>query len=186
MIAKLPLLAVAISSFFATACFWDTTGDDPPPRASRNTPSQTTTPAPTNVAPMLVHLDTDRTMSAAGGEGVGIFVEYKAGGHWRVSLACDTNLTGDACQMTVSAMASGLADATGTKATSLQKTAVVERNIVDFVFDADPGAAATITGTVSGVASGDGSYFFFVQDGKVNGGYQGRLTNPLVFQPSAP
>jgi len=28
--------------------------------------------------------------------------------------------------------------------------------------------------------------FFFVQDGKVNGGYQGPLTNPLMFVPSAP
>jgi hypothetical protein len=28
--------------------------------------------------------------------------------------------------------------------------------------------------------------FFFVQDGKVNGGYTGALTDPLVLEPSSP
>lgn len=182
MIAKLPLLAVAVSSLLATACFWDTT--DNPRQTVATNPPQNTTPAAT-VPPMLVHLDTDRTMSAKGGDGVGIFVEYKTGGHWRVWLACDTNITGEACQMSVSVSAAGLTDASGAKATSLQKTAAVENDLVEFDFDADPGATATVVGTVSGVAKNDGSYFFFVQDGKVNGGYQGKLTNPLQFQPSA-
>ena len=184
MIAKLPILAVALSSLLATACFWDTSSDNPP-RAVR-TPEETPTAPETKVEPMLVHLDTDRTMSAVPGEGVGVFVEYKSGGKWRVWLACDTNITGDACQMSVSVTAPGLADLTGVKAPSLGKTVVVSKDLVAFDFDADPGAAATIVGTVSGVATNDGSYFFFVQDGKVNGGYEGKLTNPLVFQPSSP
>lgn len=182
MIAKLPLLAVAVSSLFATACFWDTS-DNPRPTVIE-TPTQNTTP--TSVPPMLVHLDADRTMSAKGGDGVGIFVEYKTGGHWRVWLACDTNITGDACQMSVTATAQGLTDASGAKATTLQKSAVVNKDLVEFSFDADPGATALIVGTVSGVEKSDGSYFFFVQDGKVNGGYEGKLTNPLQFQPSSP
>lgn len=185
MIAKLPILAVAVSSLLATACFWDTSSDDPP-RVVRTSTSQPAPTAPTQVDPMLVKLDTDRTMSAVGGDGVGIFVEYKTGGHWKVWLACDTNITGDACQMSVSATAPGLAEVTGAKTTTLKKTTVVAKDLVEFDFDADPGAAATITGTVSGVAATDGSYFFFVQDGKVNGGFEGKLTNPLVFQPSAP
>ena len=125
MIAKLPILAVAVSSLLATACFWDTSSDNPP-RVTR-TPTEQPAATTAKVEPMLVHLDTDRTMSAVAGEGVGVFVEYKSGGKWRVWLACDTNITGDACQMSVSATAPGLADLTGQKADSLQKTVVVSK-----------------------------------------------------------
>ena len=55
---------------------------------------------------------------------------------------------------------------------------------VTTTFVTDPGARITIDGTVSGLHSGD--YFFWVQDGKVNGGYGGHLSNPLSFDPSQP
>jgi hypothetical protein len=32
----------------------------------------------------------------------------------------------------------------------------------------------------------DGSFLFFVQDGKVNGGFTGKVTNPLQVQGKTP
>jgi hypothetical protein len=42
----------------------------------------------------------------------------------------------------------------------------------------------TVEASVGGVK--DGSFLFFVQDGKVNGGYAGKLTNPLQLQGKTP
>jgi hypothetical protein len=51
-------------------------------------------------------------------------------------------------------------------------------------FDATAGATIQVDVTVSGLR--DGNFFFFVQDGKIDGNYQGPLTDPLIFEPSAP
>jgi hypothetical protein len=44
-------------------------------------------------------------------------------------------------------------------------------------------SGATITVTLSGIANG--SLLFFVQDGKVNGGYTGMISDPLMLVPSS-
>jgi len=51
-------------------------------------------------------------------------------------------------------------------------------------FDTTPGAVITLKASLGGVA--DGSFLFFVQDGKVNGGYTGKLSNPLQLQGKTP
>ena len=51
-------------------------------------------------------------------------------------------------------------------------------------FDTAPGAVVEVAGTIGGIS--EPGFFFFVQDGKVNGGYDGKLTNPLRFRGSAP
>jgi hypothetical protein len=38
-----------------------------------------------------VHIDADATLQAAPGAGVGVFVEYATGGHWKVFTTCDYN-----------------------------------------------------------------------------------------------
>ena len=43
-----------------------------------------------------------------------------------------------------------------------------------------PGLDAKLDGV------GDPAYLFFVQDGSVNGGYSGMLTDPLMLEPSTP
>jgi hypothetical protein len=48
----------------------------------------------------------------------------------------------------------------------------------------EPGAVLSIDARVDGLA--DSAFFFFVQDGKVNGGYSGKLTNPLQFVGKTP
>src|SRR5262245_53008903 len=63
-------------------------------------PPDETPPAQT---PMAVTIDTDQTMTAGPGDGTGLFVEYAAGGHWKIWLTCDTNKTGQACPFDVTA-----------------------------------------------------------------------------------
>src|SRR5437868_4514680 len=37
-----------------------------------------------SATPILVDVDTNGTMTAAPGQGVGVFTEYTAGGHWHI------------------------------------------------------------------------------------------------------
>ena len=56
-------------------------------------------------------------------------------------------------------------------------------------FTTKPGAVITLEATIGGLKEGpgpNGSFFFFVQDAKINGGFTGRLTNPLQLQGSKP
>lgn len=50
---------------------------------------------PTNV--LSVDIDTDAQLTAEGGKGAGLFVEYAAGGKWHVFAACDTTQSGYDC-----------------------------------------------------------------------------------------
>ena len=164
------------------------------PGPSRREPEPT--PAISS-SPMVVAVETNQTMVAKGGEGVGVFVQYRAGGHWHVWLTCDTLVSGLDCRFNVSAVAS-----TGALSNLLAtpgKTARIDlstiggavtassqltNEVAGFDFGSVAGATLTVTATVSGMQSGD--FFFFVQDGKVNGGFGGRLTNPLRFEPTKP
>jgi hypothetical protein len=51
-------------------------------------------------------------------------------------------------------------------------------------FDTEPGAIVTLSAALNGEYSG--SFLFFVQDDRVNGGYTGPLTDPLEFQSTSP
>jgi hypothetical protein len=155
-----------------------------------------------NTQPMAVVVDTNQTMTPStsqgfGGEGIGVFVEYHAGGHWHVYWACDTTLSGSPCSFSVTAtVADGsIANATSSQfsgndnmtSTSSQISAsTFTTTQVDTVdFDTTPGDQVTINAVVAGLPQ-DGSFFFFVQDGVVNGNYTGPLTDPLIFEPSTP
>ena len=150
-----------------------------------------------NATPLLVDVDTGKTMTATPGDGVGIFVEYKAGGHWHVSWTCDTNKTNLSCTFSlqvssVTGQVSNLAvggQATGdniqqTDTQTITATTNTTSNTVDIHFDADAGGKIQINANVGGVQ--DSSFFFFVQDGQVNGGYTGQLTDPLQFEGNSP
>ena len=168
--------------------------DQLPPAASDSTVGAA--PSGPSPSPMLVTVDTDQTLNAAGGAGVGVFVEYAKGGHWHVWWTCDTSQTGQSCDFSVTAtVASGTlrnvdgADLPGgfftspspneidAKTTTRSETAALR-------FDSDPGAVVTIAASVGGVT--DGAFLFFVQNGQLNGGFSGKLTNPLQFQGSVP
>ncbi|MGH7281583.1 MAG: hypothetical protein ACRELY_08685, partial [Polyangiaceae bacterium] len=133
-----------------------------------------------NAQPLLVDVDTGKTMTAAPGEGVGIFVEYKTGGHWHVSWTCDTNktklgctfslqlssVTGQIANLAINGQAQG-DNIQQTDNQTITATTSTTSNAVDITFDADAGGKIQINADVGGVQ--DSSFFFFVQDGQVNG-----------------
>jgi hypothetical protein len=154
-------------------------------------------PAGKSAQPLLVEIDPNRVLTAVGGQGVGVFTEYVAGGHWHVWWTCDTTLTGLPCDFTVTVsvpvgsitnLAGQLVDPSdqlrqpGAQAMNAMTTTTTA--IDGVTFDAAPGASITLEAEVNGLS--DGSYLFFVQDNQVNGGYEGSLTDPLILAPSSP
>lgn len=161
--------------------------NDPP--AASSSP----TAAPT---PMLVEVDADQTMTAVGGDGVGVFIEYYKGGHWHLTWTCDTTRTQKTCDFVINASAasgaitnvdssslpSGSVSTPTSARVELRTTTTTELHSLRF--DTPAGAVLTVDAAVSGLK--DGAFLFFVQDGKVNGGFTGKLTNPLQLQGNAP
>jgi hypothetical protein len=163
---------------------------DSSPRASRSTPGP-----PGSTAPMVVVVDTGKTLAAMPGDGVGVFVEYAAGGQWRVWWSCDTLRSGQTCPFVVTIdsetpygnvarenlTADSVAQPTSTR---LLVSSTVTYDAAGVTFQSTPGARITVTGQMGGLQTGE--FLFFVQDGQINGGYTGTLTNPLTFEPKTP
>jgi hypothetical protein len=162
------------------------------------TPSE---PSGVSTSPILAVLDTDQVMNADPGQGVGVFSEYFGGGKWHVWWTCDTAKSQQQCDVVLSATA-----ASGTisnlDATAIDNGSAVISNgsridaqtttttqVHGIRFNTNPGAVITLEATVGGLREGPGpnrSFFFFVQDGKINGGFTGRLSNPLQLQGKTP
>jgi hypothetical protein len=146
--------------------------------------------------PMLVLVDTDRVMNATPGDGVGVFTEYRSGGHWRIWWTCDTNKTSQSCSFAVTASSSSsISNAAGislsagdsvqqSSGTEVSASTTTTTSVQGMTFDAPPGATITLDAQMDGQETG--AILFFVQDGKINGGYMGTLTDPLMLEPSAP
>jgi hypothetical protein len=148
------------------------------------------------VAPMLVEVDADEQMNAAPGQGVGVFIEYFKGGHWRVWWTCDTTITNKTCAFEIGI--STTSEITSTKpeeiatagtvqtvsARQLKATTITGAQSHGVTFDTPPGATITVDAAVGSLR--DGKYFFFVQNGKINGGFKGKLTNPLMLTGKTP
>ncbi len=195
------LAPVAAIACLTAACFVQ--GD--PPSSSSGTPVPSTGgttpggadagPGP-SVTPLLVKVDANVTMTANPGDGVGVFNEYASGGHWHVWWTCDTNKTGQPCDFDVKlSVASGAitnvradqllaSDTLSTGTTPLEVQTSTTNGVAGVFFDTLPGAVVTLDAAVGGLR--DGSFLFFVQDGKVNGGYAGTVTDPLELQGATP
>jgi hypothetical protein len=153
-------------------------------------------PSTGSPAPMLVEIDTDQTMTAQPGEGVGVFIEYAKGGHWHLWWTCDTLKTRQSCDFAVSASAAtgnltklDASELTGgfhTEPTPsrVEAKTTTSREVHGIKFDTSPGAVLTVEASIGGLK--DGAFLFFVQDGQVNGGYTGKLTNPLQLEGKTP
>jgi hypothetical protein len=159
-------------------------------------------PNPSPIA-ILARLDPNVKMTASPGQGVGVFTEYEAGGHWHVWWTCDTSLTSQTCPFDVKlsvdtgaisgAASEGFA-ATDTlrtpatpgagKAGEVEAKTVTATGVQGVLFETDPGATITLTATVGGLYSGQ--FFFWVQSGKINGGYTGTVTDPLMLVGASP
>lgn len=160
-----------------------------------------TDPSTVSPAPILAVVDTDQVMNADPGQGVGVFTEYFGGGKWHVWWTCDTAKSQQQCDVVLSATA-----ATGTisnldttaidngsavlsNPSRIDATTTTTTQVHGVTFSTSPGAVLTLEATVGGLREGPGpnrSFFFFVQDGKINGGFAGRLSNPLQLQGKTP
>lgn len=208
MKSAVSLLVVTLSAGL-TACVYENEAPrrlapepkpySPDPAPTAGDPGSTPPPATSGNAspsPMLVEIDSDQTMTAVGGEGVGVFIEYFKGGHWRLWWTCDTAQTRQSCDFNVSAAAAsgnitnvdaaelpgGFVTASTPSRVDAKSTTTTE--VHGIRFDTNPGAVITVDASVGGLK--DGAFLFFVQDGKVNGGFTGKLTNPLQLQGNAP
>jgi hypothetical protein len=152
-----------------------------------------------SATPILVDVDTNKTMNAQPGQGVGVFTEYTAGGHWHVWWTCDTSVNPQqtTCLFDVKiSVASGVitnvksehfdaaTDALMPTDKQLVARTSTTTNVSGLLFDTDPGAVITLDAAMGGAH--DGGFLFFVQDDKVNGGYTGALTDPLMLEGSTP
>ena len=180
------LAAVALLAPLAIACVDHSANNNNNP-----TPAPTTPPV---VQPLTVLIDTDQTMTATGGDGVGVFVEYAAGGHWHLWWTCDTSRSGLSCGFSIDGnaevAAGGIRNLTGDAAAQLSNGALsisssTAYEVHEIAFDTTAGTKLTLNARVQGIDPAT-SFFFFVQDGKINGGYAGTLTNPLQLQGKTP
>jgi hypothetical protein len=173
------------------------------------TPSAAPGDAPLAANPVLVVVDTDRKLSANPGDGVGIFIEYGSEGpflegygsgnrRWHVWWTCDAKSTVGGCSFDLLLSSEGnlsdpLYDPHGPNGppTSIDSTEPKEfrahtttLDTADGVtFSSEPGAVIRITAKIDGK---NAAPFFFIEDGKINGGLQEQLTDPLLVRASVP
>ena len=146
------------------------------------------------VQPMLVDVDPNQTMNASPGDGVGVFVQYKTGGHWNVWWTCDTNKTGETCSFdnsvsvskgtitNVASMSPSLAapgvtqNAPGTIEAQTTTTTGVDGVTFDTPLTGEQVPVITLDAKVNG--QDNPGWLFFVQDGQINGGYARHADRP--------
>jgi hypothetical protein len=161
--------------------------------------------------PMLVRVQSGKTLKAGAGDGVGVFVLYASGGHWTIWWTCDTDQSpSHTCAYDIQAKTLGgdisnVAGVDGTTLTpdteggagaeggvaeagapvpAIQITTQVTNLIQGVTFDTPPGAILEVEASLDGLY--DGSLFYFVDGDKVKDGYKGQLSDPLEFQPTSP
>jgi hypothetical protein len=150
-----------------------------------------------SASPILVDVDTNKTMNAAPGQGVGVFTEYTAGGHWHVWWTCDSSVNPQSvCPFDVKITAASGAitnvktekfeqtDSYNYGSALIEATTTTTTDLDGLLFDTDPGAVITLDATVAG--KHDSRFLFFVQDGQVNGGFNGTLTDPIMLEGTKP
>lgn len=175
-------------------------GSTETPTDDAGTGSGSSSNAPSS-QPMLVVVDSNETMSASPGQGVGVFTQYQTGGHWNVWWTCDTDKSSLPCafDITASVMSGTIENVAGQalqrtdalnqpSTQEIEATTTTTTTVEGVTFDTvvPSGDTPIVTVTVKLSGEYDPSYFFFVQDGKIKGGYTGSLTDPLMFQPSSP
>jgi hypothetical protein len=148
--------------------------------------------------PILALVDTDQTMNAQPGQGVGVFAEYRSGGHWHVWWTCDTSVNpGQApCAFDVKAsVASGsirnaasdrfeVNDSFTSDGQQVEGVTTTSTAVDGVTFDTDPGAIVTLSATIGGAY--DGRFVFFVEQGQVDDGAKEPVTDPIQLQPTTP
>ncbi|APR79138.1 Hypothetical protein A7982_04485 [Minicystis rosea] len=151
---------------------------------------------PTPVATVAeVAIDSGATMTADPGYGVGVFVQYDAGGFWTVYTTCDTEISGSSCNFDILVSADSRVYIDNVQGFDLESGDSIDVgidgsiNLVTdtaygmngFTFDADPGAIIELDVLLDGIAQP--SFVYAVSDGAL---LKGVPTNPVDFVPSDP
>ncbi len=161
--------------------------------------------------PQQVAIDTGATVKASPGGGVGVFVEYAAGGHWTITTQCDTATSGLSCgfDVFVEGASASASPTTGTNGTGATATTTLSDPVgVDLAgfdqvstdaegtvhlatntgannggltFDATPGGLVSLEMYLDGNIQPD--FIYWVGDAVL---HTGAPTDPIVFAPSAP
>jgi len=152
-------------------------------------------PPPVSEDPMLVALDTDATVSAEPGEGVGLFVEYAAEGKWRLSTTCDTNYSNIGCTFDVFAgvdTSSELTDLSTEDLEGRDDAAIIEEGVAGWhaetASDIDAITLTTTPGAILRVEMyldqvSQPRFVYWFGNGVL---HEGAPTNPVDFEPTAP
>ncbi|MFT3770355.1 MAG: hypothetical protein QM820_33425 [Minicystis sp.] len=142
-----------------------------------------------------IDIDPGATMSADPGNGVGVFVQYDAGGYWTLFTTCDTAISGAACNFDILVSADSRVFLDNVEGFDLEPTDSITLgadgsiNLVTdtsfgmngLTFDADPGAVIEVDVLLDGVAQPQ--FVYVVSDGRLLSGVP---TNPVDFAPAAP
>ena len=140
-------------------------------------------------------------MSASPGKGVGVFVAVRERRalehlvdlrHQLTSATCDYDNVVTVSNGTITNVAGQQLEASDSVTQdSPQKieaitttTTGVDGITFDTPFSSGQTPVITLNVKLNGVESGQ--YLFFVQDGQIDGNYQGMLTDPLMLEPSSP
>lgn len=155
-------------------------------------PDDTTTPAPEITE---VRIDSDQTLNAEPGEGVGIFVEYRSGGGWHVWTTCDTFTSKAVCSYKLFASfenpddlkaymtdeLEGQDEAVDLGDGEIQLIADTDSDTDGMYIEANAGSAMTLEVYLDGAPTPE--LVYWVGDGIV---HPGAPNNPIAFLPSGP
>ena len=146
--------------------------------------------------PVQASIDVGAEVEVDPGQGAGVFVEYAAGGHWRLRTSCDTSKNSVPCSWDIivtpedgRSISNVVAEdlESGSDAVrayppdprSYQLVAETSGDIDGFSFDTEVGTAVSVDSYLDGSCALP--YFFWVGDGAL---HTGSPSNPLVLIPT--
>ena len=152
------------------------------------TPGPQCTQPDTGATPPQLSLDSGRTLTAAAGDGAGVFVTYQPGGHWSLQWTCDTNSSGYSCAFDVSVSASAITNyvvvpqtaTVSQTAQSVRAQTTTASTLDGMTFDAPAGAPIVLSATINGCVMSN--LVFYVSNGKL----VEAPTDPVEFVPTSP
>ena len=191
---KLASLLVAMGCLCAAAsgcADYDDEGD-----RDVGVPADTTPTAPAQVA-----IETNATLTASPGQGVGVFVQYAAGGQWTITTSCDTLKSQYSCgfDLFVSGLrpSTALTDVKGTNLSdadsvdlgrdgTVHLSTQTSTDLQGLTFSAPPGAGIELEMYLDGAmvdANGDpqSRFVYWISDGVL---HTGASTDPIDFTPT--
>jgi len=146
--------------------------------------------------PLRGTIDADAAFEVEVANGVGLFVEYQAGGRWLLYTTCDTDVSDYACAFDVIVQPVGESPILALYPDSLERdddsltlfgedtvefVATTDYDTDGFFLDTDPGAAIRVDVLLDGACANE--HVYWIGDGAT---HAGASTNPFEFEPNTP